>query len=53
MSSDSDAPAAGSLSDVSFVVEGRKLHLHKAVLAARSQYFAGMFRHGACVRAAS
>ena len=33
-------------SDITFLVEGRKIHAHKAILVVRSDYFNAMFSNG-------
>ena len=36
-----------SMADVVFVVEGRRVKLHRAILAARAEYFKSMLTNGA------
>lgn len=49
-STDTSAPVASMyvsntmFADVTFVVEGEEIHLHRAILATRCEYFAGMFQ---------
>jgi len=42
----SNDPAQAKLCDVLFIVDGKSLHAHKAILAARSSYFRALFLNG-------
>lgn len=35
-----------TMADVTFIVEGRRVRLHRAILAARSEYFRRMLTNG-------
>ena len=41
-----DQDSDQSMADVVFVVQGRKVKLHRAILAARSEYFHRMLTNG-------